>query len=85
MAVVDDLKEITTLVGGEWSQSPVVEDEEFDMIVLAGDHPEAGWRRTSARYPDDPGPGGSSRRQDRVGADLRGGLRGQRLWLSTAS
>ena len=31
------------------------------------------------------GPGGSSRRQDRVGADLRGGLRGQRLWLSTAS
>src|SRR5882757_4203266 len=30
MAVVDDLKEITTLVGGEWSQSPVVEDEEFD-------------------------------------------------------
>ncbi len=30
MAVVDDLKEIATLVGGEWSQSPVVEDEEFD-------------------------------------------------------
>ena len=30
MAVVDDLEEIATLVGGERSESPVVEDEQFD-------------------------------------------------------
>ena len=30
MAVVDDLEEIAALVAGERSQSPVVEDEEFD-------------------------------------------------------
>ena len=30
MAVVDDLKEIATLVGGERSQSPVVEDEKLN-------------------------------------------------------
>ena len=47
----------------------------------AGDDPEAGGRRTSARHPDDPGSGGSDRRQARAGADLRGGFRGRRLWL----
>ncbi|HXJ91701.1 MAG TPA: hypothetical protein VMT20_02330 [Terriglobia bacterium] len=47
--------------------------------------PKPGGRRTSARHPDDPGSGGSGRRQDRAGADLRGGLRGQRLWLSPAA
>jgi len=30
MPVVDDLEEIAALVGGERSQSPVVEDEELD-------------------------------------------------------
>ena len=30
MPIVDDLEQIATLVGGERSQSPVVEDEEFD-------------------------------------------------------
>ena len=30
MPVVDDLEQIATLVGGERSQSPVVEDEELD-------------------------------------------------------
>ena len=47
-----------------------------------GDDPEAGGRRTPARHPDDPGPGGSDRRQAGAGTDLRGGLRGQCLWLS---
>ncbi len=51
----------------------------------AGDDPEAGRRRTPARHPDDPGSGGSNRRQARAGADLRGGLRGQCLWLSSAA
>ena len=50
----------------------------------AGDDPEAGRRRTPARHPNDKGSGRPDRRQDRAGADLRGGLRGQRLWLSAA-
>ena len=50
----------------------------------AGDDPEAGWRRASARHSDHSGSGGSDRRQDRAGADLRGGLRGQCLRLSPA-
>src|SRR5271166_3088282 len=41
--------------------------------------------RTSPGNPDGSGSGGSDCRQDRAGADLRGGLRGQRLWLSPAS
>ena len=49
-----------------------------------GDDPEAGRRRAAARHPDDPGPGGADRRQAGAGADLRGGLRGQCLWLSAA-
>src|SRR5687768_18361632 len=41
----------------------------------AGDNPEArGWR-TSLGHPDDPGSGGSNRRQARAGTDLRGGFR----------
>ena len=48
----------------------------------AGDDPEAGGRRTAARHPDDSGSGGSDRRQAGAGTDLRGGLRGQCLWLS---
>ena len=47
----------------------------------AGDDPEARRRRAAARHPDHSGPGGSDRRQAGAGADLRGGLRGQRLWL----
>jgi hypothetical protein len=40
-----------------------------------GDHPEARWRRAAAWYSDDPGSGGSDRRQAGCGADLRGGSR----------
>ena len=47
-----------------------------------GDDPEAWRRRTSARHPDDSGSGGSDRRQAGAGTDLRGGPRGQCLWLS---
>ena len=43
----------------------------------AGDDPEAGRRRATARHSDDPGSGGADRRQARAGTDLRGGLRGQ--------
>ena len=32
VAIVDDLKQITTLVGGERFRSPVVEDEEIDAL-----------------------------------------------------
>ena len=49
----------------------------------AGDDPEAGWRRATARHSNDPGSGGPSRRQARAGTDLRGGLRGQCLRLSS--
>ena len=44
--------------------------------------PKPGGRRTPARHPDDSGSGGSDRRQAGAGTDLRGGLRGQCLWLS---
>src|SRR5712671_7383677 len=47
--------------------------------------PEAGWRRASARHSDHPGSGRSDRRQARAGADLRGRLRGQCVWLSSRS
>ncbi len=46
--------------------------------------PKPGGGERHARHPDDKGSGGSGRRQDRVGADLRSGLRGQRLWVSPA-
>ena len=46
-----------------------------------GDDPEARRRRTPARHSHDSGPGGADRRQTGAGADLRGGLRGQRPWL----
>ena len=32
VAIVDDLEQITTLVGGERFRSPVVEDEEIDAL-----------------------------------------------------
>src|SRR4026207_786710 len=38
-------------------------------------------RRPRARHPDDPGPGGADCGQAGAGTDLRGGLRGQRVWL----
>ena len=45
----------------------------------AGDDPETGRRRATARHSDDPGSGGPNCRQARAGTDLRGGLRGQCL------
>ena len=30
MAVIDDFEEITPLLGGEWREPPIVEDEELD-------------------------------------------------------
>ena len=48
----------------------------------AGDDPEARRRRASARHPDHPGSRGADRRQAGAGADLRGRLRGQCVWLS---
>src|SRR5713226_3958533 len=51
----------------------------------AGVHTEAGRRRAMARHSDDPGSGGSDRRQARAGTDLRGGLRGQCLRLPPRS
>jgi len=53
-----------------------VREDLVSKKYTASDHPEAGRRRPSARHPDDPGSGGSNCRQDRVGANLRGGLRG---------
>lgn len=44
--------------------------------------PKAGGRRTPDRPPDDQVWGRSDHRQDRARADLRDGLRRQRLWLS---
>src|SRR5690348_4879504 len=38
--------------------------------VRRGDDPEARRRRTAARHPDDPGPGGADRRQARAGASI---------------
>src|ERR1019366_9471346 len=49
----------------------------------AGVHTETGRRRATARHSDDPGSGGPDRRQARTGTDLRGGLRGQCLRLSS--
>ena len=46
-----------------------------------GADPEARRWRARARHPDDPGPGGADCRQAGAGTDLRGGLRGQRVWL----
>jgi hypothetical protein len=40
----------------------------------AGDDPEARRRRTSTRYPNNPGPGRPGCCKDRAGADLRGGF-----------
>ena len=40
-----------------------------------------GGERASARHSHHSGSGGADRRQTRAGADLRGGLRGQCLWL----
>ena len=51
----------------------------------AGDDPETGRRRATARHSDHPGSGGPDRRQDRAGTDLRGRLRGQCVWLSSRS
>ena len=49
----------------------------------AGDDPETGRRRATAWHSDHPGSRGADRCQDRVGADLRGRLRGQCVWLSS--
>ena len=43
--------------------------------------PKPGGGERAARHPDHPGSGGADRRQARAGTDLRGGLRGQCLWL----
>src|SRR4029450_11461982 len=51
----------------------------------AGDDPEAGWRRASARHSNHPGSRGANCRQDCAGTDLRGRPRGQCLWLPSRS
>ena len=56
------------LAGG--SETGIDHEDVSSCTGATGDDPEAGRRRTSARHPDDPGPGGSDRRQAGVGADL---------------
>src|SRR5215472_13823918 len=78
----------TNRIGGargvaHWHPTGVTQQDVSTTAGAEGKDPKDRRRGAAARDSDYPGPGGADRSQDRAGADFRGRLGTQCLWLPT--